>query len=85
MNAFLDTCPNGAVCLVGTGSNQAAGYGCVEMCYNNTWGTVHVYMYVEVAGAIMLPQWCADSLASQVSRVTTPTSCDPTHQYSDAV
>ena len=40
MNAFPDTCPNGAVRLVGTGSNQTSGYGRVEMCYNNAWGTI---------------------------------------------
>ena len=37
---FTDTCTNGAVRLVGTGSNQASGYGRVEMCYNNQWGTI---------------------------------------------
>ena len=37
---FLDTCTSRSVRLVGTGSNQASGYGRVEMCYNNTWGTI---------------------------------------------
>ena len=37
---FPDTCTPMSVCLVGTGSNQASGYVRVEMCYNNTWGTI---------------------------------------------
>ena len=46
---------------------------------------IHGAPYVEVAGDLVLPQWCADSLASQVSRVTTSTSLDPAHQNSEAV
>ena len=37
---FPDTCTSGSVRLVGSLSNQASGYGRVEMCYNNTWGTI---------------------------------------------
>ena len=36
-----DNCTTtGSIRLVGIGSNQAYGYGRVEMCYNNTWGTI---------------------------------------------
>ncbi|KAL5515296.1 hypothetical protein EMCRGX_G000447 [Ephydatia muelleri] len=34
------TCTYGSVRLVGAGSSSKDGYGRVEMCYNNAWGTI---------------------------------------------
>ena len=35
-----DSCATGSVRLVGLGSSIKIGYGRVEMCYNNAWGTI---------------------------------------------
>ena len=35
-----DTCVTGSVHLVGTYSSSKDGYGRVEVCYNNAWGTI---------------------------------------------
>ncbi|KAL5468779.1 hypothetical protein EMCRGX_G029895 [Ephydatia muelleri] len=61
------TCPNGAVRLVGTGSNQTAGYGRVEMCYNNVWGTICGSSWGSGAATVVCSQLGFSGYSSYIS------------------